>query len=401
MKFSPTIVSSPYNVAQINDNFARISQQLQNKVWYRNNPNGEPNTLESDIDLNSHRLYNGAWPLYDGDLVTKEYVDWLFAGGTGPGGGSGPPGVVPGPGNGGDGGTGSPGGIGQGDGGYDTPIDPTIGQPTIVFPEFEEEIDIDEDYEAESDEFNSSNSQTHIKSRWMIEQVGVDGVPLDGASIVVYDSGPTEDNLTILPFLGTDIGLGHELWYAIRVRYKGSDGGWSAWSDDQYFQTTPCPETGGGTLPEGTWDEIHGLIPLRNSGTSVAQIYPEDTLTYSESDLFTDFFDVGFYSVTRDGTGFPEFLDSPTASYADVQFNWVGGSPTPTLSGYSGDLLADGIGVSTRINLGITGHDPHIGGGILRLRGSEESKLELVVTITNSNPDFNYPTIAWEYNVLP
>lgn len=42
----------------INDNFDKLEQELQNKVLYRDNPDGEPNTLESDVDANGNSLYN-------------------------------------------------------------------------------------------------------------------------------------------------------------------------------------------------------------------------------------------------------------------------------------------------------------------------------------------------------
>lgn len=42
----------------INDNFDKLEQELQNKVLYRDNPVGEPNTLNNDVDANGHNLYN-------------------------------------------------------------------------------------------------------------------------------------------------------------------------------------------------------------------------------------------------------------------------------------------------------------------------------------------------------
>lgn len=42
----------------INDNFDKLEQELQNKVLYRDNPDGEPNTLENDVDANGNSLYN-------------------------------------------------------------------------------------------------------------------------------------------------------------------------------------------------------------------------------------------------------------------------------------------------------------------------------------------------------
>jgi len=42
----------------LNANFLAIGQELQNRVLYRSNPTGEPNTLENDLDVNSHDILN-------------------------------------------------------------------------------------------------------------------------------------------------------------------------------------------------------------------------------------------------------------------------------------------------------------------------------------------------------
>lgn len=42
----------------LNANFLAIEQELQNRVLYRSNPTGEPNTLENDLDVNSHDILN-------------------------------------------------------------------------------------------------------------------------------------------------------------------------------------------------------------------------------------------------------------------------------------------------------------------------------------------------------
>jgi len=51
-------LTNTYNPTSINENFARIESEFQDKVLYRNNPFGEANTLESDIDANSKSIYN-------------------------------------------------------------------------------------------------------------------------------------------------------------------------------------------------------------------------------------------------------------------------------------------------------------------------------------------------------
>ena len=51
-------VTNINSLSVINDNFDKIEQELQNKVLYRNNPTGEPNTVEKDIDMNGNDLLN-------------------------------------------------------------------------------------------------------------------------------------------------------------------------------------------------------------------------------------------------------------------------------------------------------------------------------------------------------
>ena len=47
-----------YNLSVINDNFSKIEDELQNKVYYRKNPTGEPKTLQTDMDVNDKKIYN-------------------------------------------------------------------------------------------------------------------------------------------------------------------------------------------------------------------------------------------------------------------------------------------------------------------------------------------------------
>lgn len=46
------------DVSLINTNFQKLQTELQDKVLYRDNPDGEPNTLETNIDANGHSIYN-------------------------------------------------------------------------------------------------------------------------------------------------------------------------------------------------------------------------------------------------------------------------------------------------------------------------------------------------------
>lgn len=58
MKLNLPDVTNIGSVAVINSNFAAIEQELQEKVLYRDNPTGEPNTLETSIDANGKDIYN-------------------------------------------------------------------------------------------------------------------------------------------------------------------------------------------------------------------------------------------------------------------------------------------------------------------------------------------------------
>lgn len=51
-------VTNLNTLSVINDNFDKLEQELQNKVMYRNNPTGEPNALQNDVDANGNSIYN-------------------------------------------------------------------------------------------------------------------------------------------------------------------------------------------------------------------------------------------------------------------------------------------------------------------------------------------------------
>lgn len=52
-----------YDVTQINANFQKIEEALNNKVLYRDNPVGTANQLAMDVDVNGKRLYNLPAPI--------------------------------------------------------------------------------------------------------------------------------------------------------------------------------------------------------------------------------------------------------------------------------------------------------------------------------------------------
>jgi len=59
----------------INDNFRKLEEVLQDEVLFRDNPEGEPNQLESDIDVNGKILFNLPDPTTPSQAATKKYVD--------------------------------------------------------------------------------------------------------------------------------------------------------------------------------------------------------------------------------------------------------------------------------------------------------------------------------------
>lgn len=58
MKLSLNTILSGYNLSKINQNFQSIVTELQNKVLYRDNPVGEPNSMQNDLDMNSNHILN-------------------------------------------------------------------------------------------------------------------------------------------------------------------------------------------------------------------------------------------------------------------------------------------------------------------------------------------------------
>lgn len=51
-------ILSGYSLDLINTNFVDVADEFQNKVLYRDNPIGEPNSMENDIDMNSNNILN-------------------------------------------------------------------------------------------------------------------------------------------------------------------------------------------------------------------------------------------------------------------------------------------------------------------------------------------------------
>jgi len=124
--------------------------------------------------------------------------------------------------------------------GRDWSEDPTVGTPTITFPNSGDNSDINPEEDgdiATSSAFTSTNGQTHLRSRWVIEYRGEVGEP-DESPYVHYDSGPTATHLTSLPLELAQ--LARDRRYAIKVRYQGSNNVCGPWSPYQEFTTHDC-----------------------------------------------------------------------------------------------------------------------------------------------------------------
>lgn len=56
----PTISSGYATTTQLNNAFNQIETELQDKVLYRDNPAGEPNQMEADLDMNGNAIINAS-----------------------------------------------------------------------------------------------------------------------------------------------------------------------------------------------------------------------------------------------------------------------------------------------------------------------------------------------------
>lgn len=74
-------ITGGYDLSLINDNFDKIEAEFQNKVLYRDNPVGEANTLQTDVDVNEKIIYNLPEPLLDSQAARLQDVQNAIAGG--------------------------------------------------------------------------------------------------------------------------------------------------------------------------------------------------------------------------------------------------------------------------------------------------------------------------------
>lgn len=71
-------INSGYDLSKVNANFQKIEDELNNKVLYRDNPEGGENSLQVDIDANGKRVFNLPDPISSGEPVTLGYVQDAF-----------------------------------------------------------------------------------------------------------------------------------------------------------------------------------------------------------------------------------------------------------------------------------------------------------------------------------
>lgn len=70
-------IASGYNLSKINVNFYKIQEALDKGILWRQPPNGEPNQMETDLDMNGHRIYNAIIGEF-ADYYTAEQSDSRF-----------------------------------------------------------------------------------------------------------------------------------------------------------------------------------------------------------------------------------------------------------------------------------------------------------------------------------
>lgn len=72
-------VAGGYNLARINDNFQKIEDALNQEVLYRTSYVGEPNAMQTNLDMNGKEILNVSVGSSPGSLATKGYVDQEIA----------------------------------------------------------------------------------------------------------------------------------------------------------------------------------------------------------------------------------------------------------------------------------------------------------------------------------
>ena len=65
----PDIASQFASQEALNARFTQVENELNNKVLYRDNPDGEPNAMAQELDMNSHRIINLPEPISPNDAA--------------------------------------------------------------------------------------------------------------------------------------------------------------------------------------------------------------------------------------------------------------------------------------------------------------------------------------------
>lgn len=68
-------ITSGYNLSKINSNFQKIEDTLNQEVLYRKNYVGEPNEMQTNLDMNGNKILNVVTGTGPSDLATRGYVD--------------------------------------------------------------------------------------------------------------------------------------------------------------------------------------------------------------------------------------------------------------------------------------------------------------------------------------
>lgn len=75
-----SILSGLYSRASLQSNFDKIQSQFNDKVLYRDNPTGEPNSMSNELDMDENKIVNLGTPTANFDAATKKYVDDVATG---------------------------------------------------------------------------------------------------------------------------------------------------------------------------------------------------------------------------------------------------------------------------------------------------------------------------------
>jgi hypothetical protein len=74
-KIELSTISSGYNLSKINENFQKLEDALNTEVLYRDSPEGEDNSLQTDVDANGKRILNLPEPVSADEPVRKQDLD--------------------------------------------------------------------------------------------------------------------------------------------------------------------------------------------------------------------------------------------------------------------------------------------------------------------------------------